>query len=167
MPNIELTHRVGIASSAVMACLAQTLADIAKKKEPYDDFSLKIDLGSLHIPNVATVMVPVTLHVGKHIGVPPSQTEIAIEARDNTAYFPQFTGIIRADAAGASATVLHLSGTYDVPGGMLGSTLDRTVLAGAASASLSTFLQWLCETVEERIKHNEYETARQMLHRHD
>lgn len=55
--------------------------------------------------------------------------------------FPTVDGDLTLGPADADATTVTVTATYRTPLGPLGETLDRTVLAGLANATMTAFVQ--------------------------
>ncbi len=80
------------------------------------------------------------------------ELEIAIEPSTNERFFPHFHGVIALLHNLADTCDLRLDGTYRVPLGGIGKTIDATLLRDVARASLKRFIEHLAEDITNRIK---------------
>lgn len=127
--------------------------------------SLSVDLaGDLQFPVEAMLNVPVSLHLLSTGG--GAAFRIRIEAAVEHEYYPTFGGILRALPGKTPACTLALSGTYAVPLGGFGRSLDMTLLRGAAESSLKRFVVRLAEQIAHDVRDEQAEYARATMHFH-
>jgi len=167
VPQIETSRTLDIARPAVAQAILQICKEAEQKKAPYDNVSLRVNFEQLHLPGVGTVDVPIVVTVANAIGIPPTRFDLTITAQNNEAYFPRFEGTVFPDGDGPTKTDVWLRGEYTPPLGTIGKALDAAMFSGAARTSLESFLLWLVTEAATRIRHDEYETARATLHRHE
>jgi hypothetical protein len=87
------------------------------------------------------VKVPIVLDVSERVGDPPNGARVRLNAKENAALFPVFEGTIRIEPIDAFSSKVVLEGRYDVPLGLLGALVDRTLLAKTAERSLQQLLE--------------------------
>jgi len=127
--DVHITEHIASGAGHVRRIL---LAQLAKYREEAHDDPPVLD--------AAGVRIPVLVIVGARVGNPPDGTQVKIAARRHRERFPVFTGTIRVVPIDSLSSELVLSGSYDVPLGLLGALADRTVLANAAERSLQRLL---------------------------
>lgn len=101
--------------------------------------NLNVDLATdLDAPVEMTLAVPVAVRATRD----PHENAFALQITPQTRrhFYPQFRGMLRVTPARADSSVVTLRGTYAVPLGALGQSVDATVLRGTAQASLKRFL---------------------------
>lgn len=160
MPLIELQVRVSMPAMLVAPELVKALQAIEKGDRPFENFTVSADLGSLHLPNIGAVSVPVSLSVRGSHGRNPQRIDFALESSDASGFFPKFTGSLRCDPDGPSDAVIWLIGEYAPPLGTAGALLDATVLKGVATHSLMPFLRLLAEHAEAESRKHELDAGR-------
>lgn len=154
----------GVPVEAPLNLAAPVLEGILRRFET-ERPPLSVDLArDLQFPVEASVNVPVRLSLlAVH---PPASFEIRLEAAEQRDYYPMFAGVLSILHAGASRSTLELDGTYAVPLGVLGETLDMTLLAGAAESSLMRFLRRLSAETSDAVRDEQAEHARAAMHFH-
>lgn len=159
--SISLTAPVDVPADLAAPALEAILRRF--QAEP-GQAALSVDLAcDLQFPVEATVNVPVRLNLA---GVEGQTTfKIRLEAARQREYYPDFTGILTVRKAARSAARFDLAGTYVVPLGMFGKSLDMTLLGGAAESSLSRFLKRLAEETVRRVREEQAEHARAVMYR--
>ncbi len=121
-----------------------------------NDVVLTLDVGVAG----AAMSVPVTVELGDAHARTSASVPIALKATHHGRLFPAFHGAVSSEGGGALESVLRLDGTYDVPLGVLGSVVDRTVLGHAAERSLGAFLERLRADVIAEIQRAELAVRR-------
>lgn len=101
--------------------------------------NLNVDLAAdLEAPVEMLLAVPVAVSVARD----PHENAFALRIVPQTRrhFYPRFRGMVRVMPARANSSVVTLRGTYTVPLGALGQSVDATLLRGTAQASLKRFL---------------------------
>lgn len=140
MPTIELQHPVNLPANLVGPALRGVLEKIERADPADPPFALSVGLEDLHLPDAATVSVPIDLHVGVAHGKHSTSVDFDFSARSHRKLFPAFKGTLRTDPLGPSNSALWFSGSYAPPLGALGRALDATIMRGVAQRTLAAFL---------------------------
>lgn len=156
---VELHVAIALPGILARDATMHVLKAIAAATPPYDRVTLALGLRDLRIPVDADITVPV--HAGVEVSPQRWEGTIEIEAANNQRLFPHFHGTVSVTPNGASASELWLQGTYDVPMGTLGETIDTTFLRGSAERTLMRFLEWLAAEVTRNAIATEREYQRE------
>ena len=101
--------------------------------------NVNVDLAAdLDAPVEMTLAVPVAVRATRD----PHENAFAlhITPQPRRHFYPRFRGMLRITPARGNSSVVALRGTYTVPLGALGQSVDATLLRGTAQASLKRFL---------------------------
>ena len=144
MPNVSAPVDVRIAvehpPERLASALEAVLSEIADRP---GSLSLSLDLAAdLEAPVEMSLAVPVALRAAR---AADNAFAVHIEPASHQPYYPSFRGMLRITRARSDSSIAELSGTYTVPLGALGETLDATLLHGAAQSSLRRFLAAVIE----------------------
>lgn len=138
--NVNAAVAVQVAvEEPVEQIVAALEAVLARLEARPGSVNLNVDLAAdLDAPVEMTLAVPVLVRATRD----PHENAFAVHITPQTRrdVFPHFRGMLRVTPARANSSVVALRGTYSLPLGALGRSLDATVLRGTAQASLKRFL---------------------------
>jgi hypothetical protein len=137
--NVELSEPLASGAPFVAPVLTKRLR------------ALHRDPAGAHTLSSLGVSINVRIEVGDTVGTPPDGAEIALAAAEGEAFFPVFHGTLRVEPIDTFSSRLVLRGTYEVPFGVLGAIVDRTVMFTVAERSLQTFLGELRDEVAAQV----------------
>jgi hypothetical protein len=137
MPDITYTKELPLAADAVYRAISDVLERFAVSSRN-GEFALSGSAG----PTAEKVSIPVEIALGDRTPAEHS-TGLTIAARSKKALFPSFTGTVQTAPVSAALTSVRLTGTYSVPFGALGSTINAVALHTVAEAGLRQFLERL------------------------
>lgn len=159
MPETELERELRVPPGPASEALEEVLRGIAAQEGAWRGFALHVGLADLHLPDVGYVAIPVRLTAHKH-ATQPDWFEVSFNAASSPAAFPTFKGTICVKADGASESILHLDGSYDVPLNLVGRLLDATLIAGVATRTLENFIDDVAAACTARVNQREEEFVR-------
>ena len=146
------------AVSAPIQLAWTALSDITKDLEANPGReALALDLDELEIPFEAKLAVPIKTRFATRRS--RYEKAISIKPTIRRDVFPCFSGVLAFESTLARTCQLRLDGTYTVPLGILGKTIDMTFTRGAAKASLQGLLDRPSQQLVERIERNERKYA--------
>lgn len=145
--------------------LSVILDEIARQERQWQGFSLHVNLGDAHLPDVGYVAVPVVLHVEAKKAETQRRAIVVAAARHAEA-FPVFRGFLEVEETGPRGSSLRLEGSYNLPMQGFGTLLDAAAFGGVARRSLENFLQDLERATRARIEKAEAEIVRYSLFQH-
>lgn len=145
------------------AAASSILHEIAESRGDWEEFSLYLNFGSLGLPDVGYVAIPVRIKDLHEETEPRHEIRFTMEARRLPEAFPVFRGAIGVDSTGPSNAVLWLAGHYDVPLHGFGSLVNGAVLHGTAAKALENMLAELSDAVAARVEKREMANARYRL----
>ena len=102
------------------------------------------------LPGNGRVAAPVRLQVS-YSGPKSPRFGLTIAARNTPWMYPRFRGGLELAPVGAASTTLTLSGTYEVPLGILGRAFDATAARGIAPRGLADFIDRLVADVTDAV----------------
>lgn len=129
MPSVVYSREVPLAAQSLHAAIGDILEQIALRSRG-DGVSLSAPVGS-----TGQVSVPIELTVTKRSSK-DSSIAVTIKARSANALFPKFKGSFYALAMAPARTNLRLKGSYSVPLGPIGSTVNAAGMHKVAEDSL-------------------------------
>jgi hypothetical protein len=124
------SQEVPLAAQSLLGTMGDVLESLAARSET-GGITLSAPVGK----SEGTISVPITLAVTRRSRKDAS-IGITIKARSGEKIFPQFKGAFYALAMSPARTILRLKGTYTVPLGPLGSTINAAGLHKMAEISL-------------------------------
>lgn len=163
MPKIELQRSLSVPAVPARSAASFITHAIEEQRDGWDEFALYLDLGSMGLPNVGYVAIPVKIEGVKEALEPRHEISFSMRARRSPQSFPVFDGAIGVDASGPSNAQLWLGGSYDVPLDSLGVLFDKTFAHGAAERALNNMLNELADAIEARVQQRERAQARYRL----
>jgi hypothetical protein len=142
---IEMCAPLAVLPAAARDATTEILRALGEQRAPYERTLLSIGLRDMHLPMGGEVSVPISADVDPR----PLRWECAlrIEAENHQELFPRFEGTLTVTPNGHDACELWLQGSYRPPLGVIGASLNASLLRGAAEASLRAFLDWLAGEV--------------------
>ena len=159
MSDVRLQRNLKTPPVPAFSALLEILSGIESQTGPWQNFSLHVSLGDVHLPDVGYLNVPIALKAG----APARETrEVPIEfdAAKHAGSFPHFKGAAGVDAMGPTGSILWISGGYDVPLQLFGRLLDATLTAGVAERTLENLIDDLAEAVVANVDQREAEYVR-------
>lgn len=163
MPKIEVQRSLSVPAVPARSAASSILHAIQERRDGWDEFALYLDFGSMGLPDVGYVAIPVEIEVGKETLEPRHEISFTLRARRSPQAFPVFDGAIGVDASGPSNAQLWLAGSYDLPMQSLGALIDSTFAHGAAERTLNNMLNELADAIEARVQQRERAQARYRL----
>lgn len=163
MPRIELERALSVPAVPARSAASFIMHAVEDRRDGWEDFALYIDFGSLGLPDVGYVAIPVTLEGVRETLEPRHEIAFTMHARRSPQAFPIFEGAIGVDATGPSNAQLWLAGNYEVPMQSFGGFIDKTFAHGAAEKTLNNMLHELGDAVEARVQQREHAQARYRL----
>lgn len=127
---------VGEPVERIVPALEAVLGDLQARP---GSVNLNVDLAAdLDAPVEMSLAVPVAVRATRD----PHENAFSLHIMPQTRrhFYPYFRGMLRVTPARSDSSVVTLRGTYTVPLGALGQSIDATVLRGTAQASLKRFL---------------------------
>lgn len=130
MPSVVYSREVPLAAQSLHEAIGDVLESIATRSRA-DAVVLSAPVGN----SSSQVSIPVELTVTKR-SVKDSSVAVTIKARSAKALFPEFKGAFYALAMAPARTNLRLKGSYSVPLGLVGSTVNAAGMHRVAEDSL-------------------------------
>lgn len=163
MPEVKFERPLRVPAIPARSALSSILHDIANRKNEWADFALVSTLGSLGLPDVGYVAVPVDILVLDEQLEPRHQVRFEVRARKNPEAFPVFKGAAGIEGDGPSTSGLWLGGSYDVPLHGIGLLFDKTVARGMAEKTLENMVDAFADGVAARVERREIADSRYRL----
>lgn len=145
------------------AAISSILHDIADGKNEWADFALYSTLGSLGLPDVGYIAVPVAISQIDERLEPRHEIRFHMQARRSAEAFPAFDGAIGIDSTGPSNASVWMSGEYTVPLQGFGAIVNQTFMKGMADKTLANMLEMLATGVVARVEKREFADSRYRL----
>jgi hypothetical protein len=145
MSDVSVMQEVPVSAESLRHALEQALTEMSRDSHE-GRVSLSAPVGRNPTAKAAEVSVPVKVTYDGKAAKP-----LHLEALANGAFFPRFAGVVTVQPMSPARSIVHLQGQYNVPGGMLGETLDKAALGRFARHSLISFLSNLVDAARERI----------------
>ncbi len=160
--RVSTATAIPLPAALALPALETVLKEFAKHPR---SASLALDIEQLRVPFQAMVSVPVQAHVLP--GESRNEWRLQIRAASKPQMYPAFDGVLTLVPATRNGSQLELSGAYIVPFGLLGRTLDVTLLRGMAQSSLQRFLRDVANRIAALSRwaqlHNGYVAALQLM----
>lgn len=163
MPKVDLEKSLTVPAVAAREAAAEILRQIAADAGQWKGFALHLNLGTLGLPDVGYIAIPIKLEIGAEETEPRHQVRLTIRARRNAELFPVLDGALGVDSSGPSSSQVWLSGTYELPMSGIGTFFDKVVAGNAAAKTLENFLDDLTEAIAARVQNRELALARYRL----
>ena len=163
MPKVNIQHQLTVPAIPARSAISSILHEIADGTDAWADFSLYATLGSLGLPDVGYVAVPVNLKLLGETTEPRHEITFTVHARRSPESFPVFDGALGVDATGPSQSLMWLAGDYTVPLQGIGVLFDKTIGRGTAEKSLENLLETLADAVVARVERKEMAESRYRL----
>lgn len=163
MPKVDLQRSLSVPAVPARSAASFIMHAIEEHRDGWEDFALYLDFGSVGLPDVGYVAIPVSIKHVKEQLEPRHAIAFTMCARRMPESFPIFEGEIGIDVNGPSDAQIWLGGTYDVPLDTLGGLIDRTFAHGAAEKTLKNMLREVADAVEARVQQRERDQARYRL----
>lgn len=155
MPSVDLQLALTVPAVPARSAASEIMHEIAEQRPPFEEFSLYLNFGSLGLPDVGYVAIPVMIVDLNETNEPSHEIRFKMCSRRNPEVFPKFEGALGVDVSGPSSATLWLAGDYELPLQPLGIVLDKIFAGGAAEKTLNTMLDELAEAIVARVEKNE------------
>lgn len=163
MPQVELQRPLNVPAVPARSAASYIVHAIENQRDDWSEFALYLNFGSLQLPDVGYIAIPVTLTGVKESLEPRHEIHFTMGARRNPEAFPKFDGAIGIDASGPSNSQFWLAGNYEVPMHGFGGFIDQTFARGSAEKTLENMMNELADAVEARVQQRERSDARYRL----
>ena len=163
MPKVELQRPLSVPAVPARSAASSIVHAIEQQRDEWQEFALYLNFGSLGLPDVGYVAIPVTVSGVNEELEPRHEIHLTIRARRSPESFPTFTGGIGIDANGPSNALIWLAGTYEVPLHGLGGLIDQIFAHGTAEKTLDNMLEELADAIEAKVQQRERAHARYRL----
>jgi hypothetical protein len=163
MPKVELQRPLSVPAVPARSAASFIIHAIEGQRDGWEDFALYIDFGTLGLPDVGYVAIPVSITGVQEELEPRHQIAFKLQARRKPDAFPVWNGALGIDATGPSQSEIWLGGNYDTPLHAFGGFIDQTFARGAAEKTLHNMLRELADAVEARVQQRERAQARYRL----
>lgn len=163
MPKVDLQRSLSVPAVPARSAASFIMHAIEEHRDGWEDFALYLDFGSVGLPDVGYVAIPVSIKNVKEQLEPRHAISFTLCARRMPESFPIFEGAVGIDANGPSDAQAWLGGNYDVPLDAFGGIIDRTFAHGAAEKSLKNMLHEVADAIEARVQQRERDQARYRL----
>lgn len=139
MPLVSYSREITVPAAVAHEALDRVLRRLAAQSAN-DKVTLPASVG----PRGESLNIPVALEIGECSGHDET-TAVTIGARSAKAFFPHFEGRFWALAMSPARTMLRLKGSYRVPLGAIGATLNAAGLRTFAEEGLVEFFERVVE----------------------
>lgn len=163
MPKVELQRSLSVPAVPARSAASSIMHAIQEQRDGWEEFALYLDFGSIGLPDVGYVAIPVSVKDVKEALEPRHQISFTMRARRMAESFPIFDGAIGIDASGPSNAQLWLGGDYQVPLHSIGELINQTFAHGPAEKALNNMLHELADAIEARVQQRERAQARYRL----
>lgn len=163
MPQVELQRPLNVPAVPARSAASFIMHGIEEQRGEWSDFALYLNFGSIGLPDVGYVAVPVTVSGVRESLEPRHEIHFTIQSRRSPEAFPKFDGGIGIDASGPSHADMWLAGSYEVPMKGFGGILNQTVARGSAHKALENMMNELADAIEARVQQRERANARYRL----
>lgn len=158
MPDITYDKEIPVAVDAVYRAVKDVLERLAALSRGGE-----VVLSSTVGNTAETFCVPVEIALTQRAARKRS-TGLTITARSTKALFPAFAGTLQTLPVSPALTIVRLDGTYHVPLGPIGSTINALALHKVAEVGLHQFLERLTNESMDAIR-EESSQAYRVSHR--
>lgn len=163
MPQVELQRSLSVPAVPARSAASYIMHAIEEQRDDWREFALYLNFGSLGLPDVGYVAIPVKISGVQENLEPRHEIRFTMRAMRGPEAFPTFSGAVGIDATGPSSAQMWLAGDYQVPAGGFGGIFDQIVARGSARKSLENLLEELADAVEARVAQRERANARYRL----
>lgn len=163
MPAVDMQHPLSVPAVPAKSALSTIVHEIQERRGDWDEFALYLNLGTLGLPDVGYIAIPVVLSDVSEETDPQHKISFKMCARRSPEVFPTFDGALGIDSTGASSSLLWLGGNYEVPMRGLGGLVNQKLAHGAAGKTLENMLNELADAVTARVEKREMTAARYRL----
>jgi hypothetical protein len=163
MPNVDLQRPLSVPAVPARESIASILHQISARVEGWDDFSLFVNFGTLGLPDVGYVLIPVSIEDIEEVTEPRHEIRFKLHARRLPEAFPRLEAALGIDSTGPSASLMWLAGSYTMPLSVVGAAVDRLFSSAAATKSLENMLEELAEATTAYVERRERTRANYRL----
>jgi len=163
MPSVELQRALSVPAVTARSSISAIMNEIAEHRGEWADFALYLNFGSLGLPDVGYVAIPVTISDLNESTEPRHEIRFKMRARRSPEAFPTFEGALGIDPTGPSSSQLWLTGDFELPKHQLGDLFDEWSERGMAEKTLHNMLNELADAVVARVEKRELANARYRL----
>lgn len=163
MPQVELERQLSVPAVPARSAASYIVHAIEQHRADWSEFALYLNFGSLGLPDVGYVAVPVTIDHVKEQLEPRHEIGFTLCARRIPKAFPTFVGAIGIDANGPSNATMWLAGAYDPPLQAIGGFFNELFAQHSAQKTLENMLNELGGAIEARVQQRERDNARYRL----
>jgi hypothetical protein len=163
MPRVELERSLNVPAVPARSSASHIMHAIAEQRGMWSEFSLYLNFGSLGLPDVGYVAIPVRVEIADEQLEPRHEIRFTVRARRSPEAFPIFIGAIGIDPIGPSDSQIWLAGDYELPASTIGAVVDRVLGQGRAEKALDNMLEELAEAIEANVQKRELDRARYRL----
>jgi hypothetical protein len=163
MTHVELQRPLTVPAVPARAAASSIMHAIEDHRDDWSEFALYLNFGTLGLPDVGYVAIPVQISGVKEELEPRHEIRFGLQARRSPDAFPVFNGALGIDASGPSSALIWLAGEYEVPLNAFGGFIDATLAHGSAKKALENMLNELADAVEARVQQRERAHARYRL----
>lgn len=163
MPQIELQRMLNVPAVPARSAASHILHAISEHRDDWREFALYLNFGSLGLPDVGYVAIPVQIDDIEESLEPRHEIRFKLRALRKPEAFPTFVGAIGIDANGPSDSILWLAGEYKLPAGGLGGLIDKTFAGGSSRKALENMIEEWAEAIEARVQRKERANVRYRL----
>lgn len=163
MPRVELQRSLNVPAVPARSAASYIMHAIAEQRDMWREFSLYLNFGSLGLPDVGYVAIPVKISDVEESLEPRHEIRFTMTARRSPEVFPVFKGAIGIDPIGPSDAQIWLAGDYELPAKNLGAVIDRIFARGQAEKTLENMMEELADMIEARVQQREIDRVRYRL----
>src|SRR5579884_3543111 len=115
MPQVKLERPLDIPVVPARDAASYIMHAIAEHRDDWSDFALYLNFGSIGLPDVGYVAIPVSISGVQESLEPRHEIRFEMRARRSPEAFPVFQGAIGLDPNGPSNASVWLGGAYELP----------------------------------------------------
>src|SRR5438552_1258141 len=147
MPKVNLQKALAVPAVPARTAASEILHKMEAGDRGWADFSPHLSLGTVGLPDVGYIVIPIRLATAGEELEPRHQIRFTMRARRIPEGFPVFDGALGVDSSGPSSSEVWLGGTYEVPMHALGAFFDKLVARNVAEKALDNLLADLAEAI--------------------
>jgi hypothetical protein len=163
MAHVELQRQLNVPAVPARSAASYIMHAIEEHRDEWGEFALFLNFGSLGLPDVGYVAIPVEISGVKEELEPRHEIRFRLRARRSPDAFPVFNGALGFDASGPSSAAIWFAGDYEVPMNAFGGLIDNTLAHGSAQRTLENMLNEMADAIEARVQQRERAHARYRL----
>ncbi|MGZ3509717.1 MAG: hypothetical protein ACXWNJ_15085 [Vulcanimicrobiaceae bacterium] len=163
MPSVQLQRSLTVPAIPARSAASEIMHEIAERRPPWAEFALYLNFGSIGLPDVGYVAIPVAITDLTETTEPRHEIRFKLRARRSPDAFPSFDGALGIDVSGPSSATLWFAGEYELPLRQLGALFDGLFEHGAAEKSLRNMLNELADAIVARVEKRELALVRYRL----